>query len=160
MSLTAHRRGYSTFIMPRAFDRLPTTTATPCAPSCIRALDRDDKLPRAQDCFETPADKAFHQWGRGSLHTIQPNSRAFSFANRHAVARNSAYATRKRRISSRHPATKLSLSGSPPSSSTRRLRNASSCCAFTSAAEVCRCIRSSDVFASCDHQQLPGTPPG
>lgn len=44
---------------------------------------------------------------------------------------------RKRRMSSRHPATKLSSSGSPPSSCTRRLRNASSCCAFTSAADIC-----------------------
>jgi hypothetical protein len=48
-----------------------------------------------------------------------------------------SYASRKRRMSSRHPATKPSRSGSPPSFRTRRLRNASSFCAFTSAADAC-----------------------
>src|SRR5215510_1639540 len=47
-------------------------------------------------------------------------------------------AARKRRISSRHPATRLSSSGSLPSVLTRRLRNASSCCAFISAVDARR----------------------
>jgi hypothetical protein len=45
-------------------------------------------------------------------------------------------------MSSRHPATKLSRSGSPPSLRTRRLRNASSFCAFTSAADTSGSSRS------------------
>ena len=57
------------------------------------------------------------------------------------------YASRKRRISSRHPATKLSLSGSPPSSCTRRLRKASSCCAFTSAPKSADASGQRDVSA-------------
>ena len=45
-------------------------------------------------------------------------------------------------MSSRQPATSVSCSGSPPASRTRRLRNASSCCAFTSAADARGCRRS------------------
>ena len=45
-------------------------------------------------------------------------------------------------MSSRQPATRLSCSGSPPSSRTRRLRKASSCCALTSAADASLCRRS------------------